>query len=227
MLFTGISFCEIDSSIDTLYKRTVHDMSALLDSPQNDASDSIASMVYDTICTMLRINDSLSRIDSIQRQSLVDQLDSIKPNNSKLKKLLENRIDSITHSDSMRMEKHKVVVSSLRENVIGYPVMLANDTLIIIYSKYGSFTAQERASVISKRILDVARVVGFNTDAFSVFRNETSHDIMYSDKILMSITDNDAFFLESTPDALAQQYLSTIKDSISSYRKNRSFISYT
>jgi small-conductance mechanosensitive channel len=226
VLNSSFSFSQNDSTIDTLSKKNTDELTILTDSSQVVKADSVASIVLDTVRSLLKTNDSLFQIDSIRKLTLIEQLEKVVPNDTKKKKRIEERIDSITRSDSIRRSKQSTEISRLRNNLTGYPVLLGHDTLFLIYTKFGPFTAQERAGAISKRLSDIARIVGFNPDTLLIFTNEASSDIMYSEKTILSITDKDALFHESTSDSIAQQYMVTIKKAILEYRKNRSLVHY-
>ncbi len=233
LLNSSVSFSEADTSvadndsIDTLSTKTTNASIRPDDSSKVEIADSAASIALDTVRTIIRTNDSLAQADSIKKLSLIKQLENVKPYDKKKIKLLEQHIDSLSRSDSIRRLKQSSEISRLRNNLTGYPVILGRDTLFQIYTKFGPFTAQERSSVISKRISDIARIVGFNPDTLLIYTNEASIDIMYSERTLLSITDTDALFLESTSDSIAQRYLGTIKKAIMEYRKAHSIINYT
>ena len=91
-------------------------------------------------------------IDSIQQVKLEQELSSLKTTDNLRKEELQNQIQEIKDKEAKRILQKKARIDSMRLTVKGYPVEgFFEDTLFLIYSRSGGFTAKERAEAISKR----------------------------------------------------------------------------
>jgi small-conductance mechanosensitive channel len=103
----------------------------------------------------------------------------------------------------------------------GFPVVPFRDTLFLVYNKIGSFTAEERARAISKRIKSLYSDAFFAPDSLTLSKSDISVDIVYKkDFILMSVSDLDAKTVGSNSFALAQKNLAVIQKSILFQKEN-------
>jgi small-conductance mechanosensitive channel len=82
-----------------------------------------------------------------------------------------------------------------------------------------SFPAEARAAAIGKRIEDISKDVTFNPELISVADAENTSDIMASDLILMSVTDQDARAAGEPRHALARSYAQQISAAMIASRK--------
>ncbi|TRX42406.1 mechanosensitive ion channel family protein [Flavobacterium restrictum] len=77
--------------------------------------------------------------------------------------------------------------------ITGFPVVLSKDTLLFMYQKIGSFTAQNRAKAISERITQLYEDPFFEPDSLQISTSDLSLDLVYKrDFIILSVTDFDA-----------------------------------
>jgi hypothetical protein len=79
---------------------------------------------------------------------------------------------------------------------VGYPVQLHEDVLFMIHQRIRSFTPKERADAISRRLLSVAKDPFAETAEINISEGESSTDIVFGDRILMSVLDRDAQTLD-------------------------------
>jgi small-conductance mechanosensitive channel len=91
--------------------------------------------------------------------------------------------------------------------------------LFKVYSKLGSFSAKDRADVISIRIENLSDHYSFKSDSLKIAESETTVDLVYGESIIMSISENDALWNNSTKAALAKKYQILIGDSVANYLK--------
>ncbi len=103
--------------------------------------------------------------------------------------------------------------------MIGY----FNDTLFFIFNSSGSFTAEERADAISQRIKKLAKNSGFKKDSIQLVPNENYIDLVAKDRTVMSISDNDAIWENTSSELLAARYQAIINKEISNYHTETSF----
>ncbi|RYY37262.1 MAG: mechanosensitive ion channel family protein, partial [Sphingobacteriaceae bacterium] len=90
--------------------------------------------------------------DSLRKVQLQTELASLKSTDNLKKAELLSELKSIRSTDSLRRLNQRRQVDSLKRFVKGFPVKPFFDTLFVVYSKQGSFTAEERAAAIAGRI---------------------------------------------------------------------------
>ncbi|WP_315789856.1 mechanosensitive ion channel family protein [Fischerella sp. JS2] len=110
----------------------------------------------------------------------------------------------------------------------GVTVKLEDKTLFVIQDKLFSPSINQRAEGISSRIQQVADNQTIPVDALRISNLETeagTSTIIYAQDIaILAVSDTDAKAVKLTQQTLANQYLQTIKNAISQYRKERSTI---
>ena len=158
-------------------------------------------------------------IDSVQQVKLEQELRSLKSTDNLRKEALQRQIQEIKDKEARNILQKKARIDSLRQTVKGFPVEgFFNDTLFLIYSRSGGFSAKERAEAISKRIKNVAKVVKFNADSLKISEVESVYEIVYGEAILISISDNDAIWNNTSKQELAQNTLQIISRAIRNYK---------
>lgn len=73
----------------------------------------------------------------------------------------------------------------------GSPVILLGDTLFVIRSSIGAFSARERAEALSERLLNVVKEPEFYPDSLTSFFVDNDYYILYRNKVLMVILPRD------------------------------------
>ncbi|UZD22665.1 mechanosensitive ion channel family protein [Algoriphagus halophytocola] len=97
------------------------------------------------------------------------------------------------------------------------PVLFYEDTLFFIRTKFGPYSAEERAKNQSERLNLLTEDEAFDTAKINIIEDELSAEILHGDLVLASITTLDAKLLGKDKNELAQEYATAIKDS---YVKN-------
>jgi small-conductance mechanosensitive channel len=162
--------------------------------------------------------------DSISKAELEKEISLLKASDNSKKGALQAKVDVLNNKEAFRIQQKKAQIDLLRKNAIGAPVIpFFNDTLFLVYSSFGSFSAQDRADATTKRIRDLADNYAFSPDSLAVIDAETSVGIVYKDKIIASISENDALWNNTTKDSLAQKCLIIVKKAIKDYREKTSF----
>ena len=110
---------------------------------------------------------------------------------------------------------------SVGDKIDGYPVILDEQNILRIQTGTGSFSAEERADTITKRLENFADNKALSIGLLKLEENEQSTSIIAGDKILITITEADAKAARQTRQALAQNFLAIIKQSVSQYRQER------
>ena len=101
------------------------------------------------------------------------------------------------------------------------PVMLDGEVLFRVRGST-AYPAEERASVISKRIQAIAADRSIGLDSLRVFDQDDFTRIMAGDRLAVGFNDSDAALEGITRQILASHALSRITTAITSYRQDRS-----
>ena len=108
------------------------------------------------------------------------------------------------------------------QNQTGAPVLLDGKEVFTIVSGVLSFTPADRAQAISKRLQDVAQDRLLNLDQITLAEHETSTDIVLQDRVLMTVTDQDAGANAQKRLELAKERMELIRQAVDDYRTVRS-----
>jgi small-conductance mechanosensitive channel len=103
----------------------------------------------------------------------------------------------------------------------GYPVVF-NDTLFYVYSNLGPFSPADRAKAIVERITLLSDDPFFKADSLYTAESELTTDIMYRDRIIMSVTDGDARAQNKTRLDIAKSDLETLRKVIDQEKASKS-----
>lgn len=167
----------------------------------------------------------VSRVaDSIEKSKLESKLNSLKTTDNFKKEDLLKQLKALKNKESERILQKKTRIDSLRIIGKGYPVKgFFKDTLFIIYNKLGGFSTQERAEAISNRIKNLGTVFTFKPNSLKINKSETTEDLVFEETVIMSITENDALWNDTTPDKLAKSYKAIIVRNVIKYKSETSF----
>jgi len=102
------------------------------------------------------------------------------------------------------------------------PVLLDGKELFSITTGVFSYTPADRAQTISNRLLAVARDRQLTVDQITLDDHTTSTDIVLQDRVLMTVTDQDAEADGRKRPQLAQHYAEQIRTALADYRTARS-----
>ena len=159
-------------------------------------------------------------IDSMRQVKLEQELSSLKTTDNLRKEELQRQIQEIKDKEEKNILQKKARIDSLRQTVKGFPVEgFFNDTLFLIYSRSGGFSANERAEAISRRIKSLAKSLKFKADSLQISEGESIVEIVYGETILMSVSENDAIWNNTSKKELAQKNLQIIGQAIQQYKK--------
>jgi small-conductance mechanosensitive channel len=165
-----------------------------------------------------RINDSIKKIE------LENKLNSLKTTDNLKKEELQKQLQDLKDLDEKRINEKKSRIQSLKKNAKGFPVTgFFKDTLFLIYSKLGSFSASDRAKAITERLQNLADDHNFNDQTLKIEISETTIDIIKGEKIIMSISENDAIWNDTSKEILAKTYKNTIDKTVLHFKKETSF----
>lgn len=163
-------------------------------------------------------------VDSIKRDELEKQLNNLKTTDNLKKEALQQQLQELNEKETKRLRDKKIRIDSLRLTAKSFPVYgFFNDTLFLIYSKLGSFSANDRASAIEKRIKALTNNFNFKTDSLIISDAETTVDIIFGETIIMSISENDAIWNNTSKSVLAKTYQQIIGKAVMQYKEETSF----
>ena len=192
------------------------------------AMDSIAAKetVNDQLLLSLKQQvttlDSLRKVDSLQKINLEQQLANLKTSDE-IKRLAIERQLGLLEENQSKYEKDKSArLDSLRQHAVGYPVVgLVKDTLFTLYIRVGSYGPAYRVKNIQERLHSLYEYGFGSEDTLTVTYDHDYADISYEDRILMTVTQNEAFWHDTTIQALAEEYSTALTEAL--HRANDEF----
>jgi small-conductance mechanosensitive channel len=182
-------------------------------------TDSLNTQILKNYNVKLAKIEEQRKEDSITKADLLTQLNSLKTTDNLKKEELQKRLQELNNKENERLAQKKAEIDSLRHTAIGYPVKgFFKDTLFLIYNKLGSFTAKDRAQAISDRIYQLGKVYGFKPDSLKLSPSENTVDIVFGEEIILSVSENDALWQNTSKEELARKYQGTIDSAVMKYK---------
>lgn len=176
--------------------------------------DSLLNLELDKQQVRIKALTAERTADSLKRLELKQQLLTA---NQSQKNTLLRELSILKAKDSLRHADQQHQVDSLRAFVKGFPVVPFRDTLTYIFTRQGSFTAQERAAAISERIRQLANTPNFKKDSLRLQRSEQTTDIVYQDRLLLSISEEDALWQNTNREKLGDTLKKRIGETITAH----------
>ncbi len=163
--------------------------------------------------------------DSIEKLRLQEKIRGLNTTDNIEKKSLQNQLNTLRIKDSIRLVEKKAAIDSRRLAAVGYPVTgFFKDTLFTIYNNSGSFTAHERALAISERIQKMSENFNPVSDTLKLIQNEATVDIFNGERIIITISENDALWNDTSTKDLAEKYKKIIQEAVAKYKSETSLI---
>lgn len=106
----------------------------------------------------------------------------------------------------------------------GKPVLAGSDTLFLIYSSRGGYSAADRAEMASAMLERLANEQKSGVDSVRVLTSERYADIMYGKHVVTTVTDEDALLLGLDKETVAAIYSPVIAARLSAMQHNHSFM---
>lgn len=181
--------------------------------------DSLPTVPTDTLTVEER-----HRQDSIRIQEMALQLQEMRLNEIVLRTELDDAHNRNQATDSLKRAEQRRSIDSLRALTPGVPVLVDGDTLFTLYAKRGGHSALDRAESVNNIILKIGKDRKLHTDSVYTLDSEYYIDIMYGDKVIASITDQDALWQKTTRQELAQQYVPVIAEKIKELKEENSLL---
>lgn len=182
--------------------------------PVFSQTDSAENKRYTLLSEIIKQGDSLRAADSLKKRDLMVQIENLKTSESKKRRELEDKLYEYSKSDSIKRAYNKKTIDSLKSITKGVPVAPFNDTLFFVYMKIGAYKPKERARAIETKIRMLYDDPFYNPDSLIIIQGENSLEIVYEEIILISITEDDALWMNKTKPELADMYLSKVRSEI-------------
>lgn len=162
--------------------------------------------------------------DSIKKNELEQQLSALKTTDNLKKEELQAQLLAINEKESRRYLEKKSRIDSLKKVTKGYPVTgFFGDTLFLLYSKLGSFSPKDRAEAINRRLEKLGDAINFNDNSLQIENADSSFDIVIDESIIMSVTETDAIWNNTSKEELAKQYREIITAEVKKYKEETNY----
>lgn len=106
-------------------------------------------------------------------------------------------------ADSVRLAMQRHHIDSLKKVTKGVPLVVDEDTLLYFYTNRGGYTPAQRAEMNAVLIEKLGNSLVLYPDSVKIESTDIVTDIMYKDKVLISLTDKDAMWEGVSRDSLA------------------------
>ena len=157
--------------------------------------------------------DSLTAQNDSLVQELRSQVQELKLQSIMMQEQLEATGKS-AREDSLRVARRKARIDSLRKYIPGVPLIVEGDTLFRLYNRKGGMLPEKRVESIRQEIMASGKSMKLFPDTVYVFEGDYTTDIMAGDKVIVSLSDNDALWQNTTRQQLAAEYKVIIEDTI-------------
>lgn len=152
--------------------------------------------------------------DSTQLANLQKSLVESRLSEANLRMEMEQMKLQMAIADSVKFARQRLRIDSLRKFTKGIPVVADGDTLFYLYTKRGGYTPQQRAQMTGTAIEELGRRFNLSPDSVSIDHSDIVSDLMYGNKVLLSLTDQDALWEGIPRDSLAKERRSEVVDKL-------------
>ena len=156
--------------------------------------------------SVMAVNDSITR-------ELRHQIQELKLQSIVMQEQLE-KTGADAREDSLREATKRQRIDSLRQVTQGSPLIVENDTLLVIYARKGGMQPEARTKSAQKKILEVGKSLKFVPDSIYVFDSEESTDVMAGESVILSVTHLDALWNNTDRVELANRYSEIIRKKV-------------
>ena len=172
---------------------------------------------FEDTATVRNVYSDSLLVDSIKRE-----LEGAKSVEMNLRMEIEQLKLVSYASDSLKLARQKMRIDSIRSVTRGYPVVVDEDTLFTVYAKRGGLSPADRAENFALNIERLGKSYKLNPDSVYIEYTDNVADVMYKDKVIASVTDEDALWQDTTRDNLAREYQGIIIQKLREIQKEHS-----
>lgn len=167
---------------------------------------------------------SFGNADTTFLRNIKAQLRQSQLNETSLKQEIE-QLKAITYAaDSIRRGKQKQRIDSIRNITPGFPVVAGEDTLFRIYAKWGGISPSDRAKSFSINIEQLGERYNLYPDSVYIESAEHVTDIMYGEKVIISLSELDGLWQNTDREQLSEVYRSTIVQKLHELKAENSLL---
>ena len=128
--------------------------------------------------------------------------------------MMQERLEASGRSDSIQVAERKARIDSLRKITPGAPLVIDGDTLLVLYARKGGVYAETRVEQAYSKIMSQGKRLTMFPDSVYVYESDFFSDIMAGNEVILSVTDIDALWQNTTRQELAAQYSEIISSKI-------------
>ena len=143
--------------------------------------------------------------DSVRVANLQKSLEEARLNEANMRLEMEEMKLQMFAADSVKVSQQRQRIDSLRQFTKGVPVIAEGDTLFYLFTKRGGYTPQQRAQMTGAAIEELGKRFNLRPDSVSIDHSDIVSDLMYGNKVLLSLTDQDALWEGISRDSLAKE----------------------
>jgi small-conductance mechanosensitive channel len=116
--------------------------------------------------------------------------------------------------DSMRRERRRQHIDSLRKITPGVPLIIQDDTLFMVYAPLGGEDAEHRVANTRDRIMKIGKSFHTTTDSVHIFESDITSDIMVGQVVILNVSDLDGLWNGTSRQQLAEEHARIIQVTI-------------
>lgn len=150
--------------------------------------------------TSLRRDSDSARVANLQKS-----LEEARLNEANMRMEMEQMRLQTMAADSVKLSQQRQRIDSLRQFTKGVPVIAEGDTLFYLFTKRGGYAPQQRAQMTGAAIEEIGKRFNLRPDYVSIDHSDIVSDLMYGNKVLLSLTDQDALWEGVSRDSLAKE----------------------
>lgn len=118
--------------------------------------------------------------------------------------------------DSIRQAHRRQRIDSLRLTTPGSPLVIDDDTLLTLYARKGGVLPETRVEEARRHILELGKRLKLFADSIYVYEGDFTTDIMGGDIVVMSLSDEDGLWQNTSRQELAARYCQIVRRKVSS-----------
>ena len=150
--------------------------------------------------TSLRRDSDSARVANLQKS-----LEEARLNEANMRMEMEQMRLQTMAADSVKLSQQRQRIDSLRQFTKGVPVIAEGDTLFYLFTKRGGYAPQQRAQMTGAAIEEIGKRFNLRPDSVSIDHSDIVSDLMYGNKVLLSLTDQDALWEGVSRDSFAKE----------------------
>ena len=199
-------------------QQTIEDTSfSFVDSTLDEISKTKEEIEQDLF--QKELQDSIARIKLLLEAEQLGRKDSIR------QRAIQLTLDSIKRNEETRKSQLKAKYDSLRQTNKGIPVVVNdNDTLFKVYTKMGALSAKERVNNIQRKLNLIGEKAMIDSNDLQIIHNENTSDIIHEELIILSISEEDAFWNGKERKQLAKDFKLIIYGAVQRLQESNSII---